>query len=193
MIIKPEGIIFFNQILKVLKSQKCFSEFNLYWICSWDDICLNLYDYHFTHIKKKELMKAHVFAEKSMFGNKAICIIFENNYYQEQLKYITKIKNSIRTLIKNYQKNSLYHILDLNKSGHINKAEETLAIQYDYPKPNKLISDTGFFYLQVFSYVHAPDPNEDRLRIEYDIVRKYINPKFKVNNSEYVTLLKISD
>lgn len=191
MIIKPEGITYFKRIIEFISANLHFSKYSLFWIDDWKSISMELYAHYFIDPRKRDNFESLVYTENTLYGNKAICIIFES-YCDEQVNQIVALKRTIRNLIIGTEKDSIVHILDLNKAGITDCKNEVIVIQYEDNKPAKEITSKGFFRLQHFSFVHAPDPEEEVIKRENAILSKYVCENKVISKDEERVLFEIS-
>jgi len=188
LIIKPEGIIYIKEILGFLKLD--LSKCDVFLIENWMQLSRELYAHYFDSEERVFNYENLLFSELSLFGNKALCIIFNKFNYNLFLRN-SLIKNNLRKYIYSVAHvESIYHFLNVNAIGRIMKKDETLYIKYDYNKEDKKISDKGYYQIQRFTYIHMPDPDLRSLIRECKYLATYLSPSRKLIEEEKYFIMR---
>lgn len=188
IIIKPEGIIYFGDIINSLGLKS--NQYDAYIIKDWKSLSRKLYGHYFNNKNRKFNYENLLFMETKLFGNIALCLVlkkFDKIFFSN----VSQIKQKLRKNIYRIANvNGIYNIVDINTINPNVNACETLYIKYDNKKNDKEISNKGYFQMHNFSYIHMPDADIDVLDREYLFVKEYIMYRNKLNK---IDIKKIKD
>lgn len=188
IIIKPEGIIYFGDIINSLGLKS--NQYDAYIIKDWKSLSRKLYGHYFNNKKRKFNYENLLFMETKLFGNIALCLVLKK-FDKVFFSNVSQIKQKLRKNIYRIANvNGIYNIVDINTINPNVNACETLYIKYDNKKNDKEISNKGYFQMHNFSYIHMPDADIDVLDREYLFVKEYIMYRNKLNK---IDIKKIKD
>lgn len=188
IIIKPEGIIYFGDIINSLGLKS--NQYDAYIIKDWKSLSRKLYGHYFNNKNRKFNYENLLFMETKLFGNIALCLVLKK-FDKVFFSNVSQIKQKLRKNIYRIANvNGIYNIVDINTINPNVNACETLYIKYDNKKNDKEISNKGYFQMHNFSYIHMPDADIDVLDREYLFVKEYIMYRNKLNK---IDIKKIKD